>query len=393
MLKWLNMQAAVRMRIFFFFLSLTVIPLTTYFVILFAKGYRPSLNQTSLKPTGILVLTSYPDGAQAYINGTLKTATNSTVNLDPGSYEIEIKKEGFFPWKKQLLIEKEIVTRATATLFPNIPILKATTSQGVTHPVLSPSGDKIAFIQTTDKIAYLTILEMGESPLGLISREPRAVTRLSDPKPANYRLIWSYDSREVLALASSSATLVNIFTQAVSEASISYPNLLSDWQNHRQFSQKQLFDALPEILKPILATAAADISWSPNEKKLLYTATASASLPDQIKKPLPGSSTQPQNRLLSPGGVYIFDLEEDRNFQIDTAKNSGWTWFPSSSHIYKVIKDLVVVKEYDNGNETVIYAGPLFENFAVPYPSGKQFLILTNPTPNLIPSPTSIPLT
>jgi len=384
------MQAAVRMRIFLFFLSLIIIPLTTYFVILFAKGYRPSLNQVTLKPTGILVLTSYPDGAQTFINGTLKAATNSTVNLDPGSYEIEIKKEGFFPWKKQLLIEKEIVTRATATLFPTIPILKATTSQGITHPLLSPSGDKTAFIQTVDKIMYLTILEMGESPLGLISREPRNVAKLPITKAANYRLLWSSDSREVLAVASSSATLVNIYTQQVSEASISYPTLLSDWQNHDTVSKKQLFDTLPYTLAPVLATAAADLSWSPNEKKLLYTATASASLPDQIKKPLPGSSSQPQNRTLSPGSVYIFDLEEDRNFQIDqitSISNNGWLWFPSSSHVYKVVKDMVVIKEYDNGNETVIYAGPLFENFAVPYPSGKQFLILTNPTPNLTPLP------
>ncbi len=85
-----------------------------------------------------------------------------------------------------------------------------------------------------------------------------------------------------------------------------------------------------------------------------YTATASAQIPEKLIQPLPGSSTQTETRSLLPGNVYIYDIEEDRNFLVEEAKlqtptpkppkntklglatldldieaNAGWRWFSS----------------------------------------------------------------
>ena len=103
MLKLLNMQAVVKTRVLLFLLSLIVVPIGTYFLILFAKGYRPNLPEKKLDPTGLLVATSTPDGAQILVNGKVTSATNTTLSLSPATYEIEIKKDGFQPWKKTLL--------------------------------------------------------------------------------------------------------------------------------------------------------------------------------------------------------------------------------------------------------------------------------------------------
>jgi len=319
-----------RTRILLFVTSIILVPLVTYFVILFARGYRLNWQRKQLSPTGLLVATSVPDGAQIHVNGQLSSATNTTINLSPGTYKIEIKKDGFSPWSKLLKVEAEIVTRGTATLFPSVPSLKAITTSGASAPVLSPDNTKIAF--TSGKKLYL--LDLTESPLGLINRQAQEIATTS--------AAWKTPPK------------VNLLV------------------------------TLPQTLQDILATAAGNLVWSPKENKLLYTDTASASIPDDLIRPLPGSSTQSQSRALVEGQTYVYDLEEDRNFAVPT----GVSWFPDSAHLLLTEKGKITVLEYDGQNATVVYAGPMENSFAFPYPSGKQLLILANLSSN---SKTSVP--
>ena len=280
-----------------------------------------------------MVATSLPDGAQIYLNGQLSSATNTTLNLAPGTYKVEIKKEGFSPWAKTLKVEAEIVTRAAATLFPSVPSFKAITASGAQNPTLSPDGTKLVFTNKTK--SYL--LDLSESPLGLINR----------------------DIKEI-------------------------PSTSSAWKIPAKVDP---LPTLSQTMQDILATAAASLIWSPKENKLLYTATASATIPDNLIKPLPGSSTQPQSRALAEGQIYVYDLEEDRNFNIQYPI-SNIQWFPDSNHLVYAEKGKVTILEYDGQNPTVVYAGPMENSFAFPYPSGKQLLILANLSPN---SKTSVP--
>ena len=89
-----------RWRILLFLLALFSIFAASIIVIKIGQGYKIDLSTKSLHPTGLLVATSIPDGAQVFIDGKLKTATNTTLNLLPGEYEVEIKKDGFFLGKK-----------------------------------------------------------------------------------------------------------------------------------------------------------------------------------------------------------------------------------------------------------------------------------------------------
>ena len=359
------------LRILLFITSLILVPSLTYLVILFARGYRPDLPNKTIQPTGLLVATSTPDGAQIYVDGKLLSATNTTTNLEPGTYQIEIKKDGFQAWKKSLVLQAEIVTRASATLFPSVPSLKAITTGGASNPILAPDGTKVAFTQS----GKLYTLDLTESPLGLISRDPKLLSNINSGGSQKSKLstiTWSPDSRQILA----GPSLFDISTSQVSSAS---SVLISSWNTRQQTLDDQRFLTLPETLQNILATSAADLVWSPKETKLLYTATASAIIPDNIKKPLPGSSTQTQDRHLTPHTSYVYDLEEDRNFKIDP----GYSWFPDSSHLFKTENKQIIITEYDGQNQTVVYDGPMEKDLAVPYPSGKQILILTNLNPTL----------
>ncbi len=403
------MPNIVRTRLLSFVAGLIVVPICTVLVVLFAKGYRPNLQNGQITVTGILSTHTYPENSQIWINGVQTSSiTNSNLNLPPGDYLVEFKKEGYQSWKKDLKIEREIVTTATAVLFPSVPSLKPVSTQTATHVTLSPDGTKVAFISKNNQIHTLDITE---SPLGTFTRESRLSGSLPLSLPAStLALIWSPDSRHILVTdiqskpSSPSAYLIDPANQQVAPATNSLSYLLQDWQSREKAQDLQKFNTLPPILKNVLATSSADIVWAPRENKILYTATASATLPDQIKKPLPGSSTQNQTRSLVPGHTYVYDLEEDRNFFISltplptpspaakkpvkTTKSlplsipsghpSGWAWFPTSSHLYRIENNRVIIIEYDSQNQTTIYSGPLFENTAIPYTSGKQMLLLTS---------------
>ena len=315
------MPSDSKFRIILFLSGLIFVPVVTVLVIYFARGYRPDFTTGQIQPTGLLVAHSYPDGAQVYLNGSLKSATNSTLNLPPGTYQVQIKKDGYHSWQKKLLVEAEVVTRATAVLFPSTPTLKAITTTGATLPALSPDGTKVAYIRTPSALSQIYTLDITESPLGLINRESKLIATLPanhELKTTNYELLWSPDSRQILIIVNpQTAYLVTPSDQQSPIQTANAAVMQNTWTQSQKVVEAEKFRTLPVPLKDLLASASARLVWSPKENRLLYTATASAILADNIIKPLLGSSTQPQERQLSPGGVYVYDLEEDRNFKID----------------------------------------------------------------------------
>src|SRR3972149_11785493 len=119
-----------KVRVFVFLLTIIVVGTVGYLVSLYARGYRFDTKNLRFSPNGLLVANSDPDGASIFVNGELRTATDTTLSLAPGAYDVEIKKEGLLSWKKRLVIEKEIVTEANASLFRSVPSLTPVTFSG-----------------------------------------------------------------------------------------------------------------------------------------------------------------------------------------------------------------------------------------------------------------------
>lgn len=367
----------MRTRILLFLLTLILVPSLTYLVILFARGYRPNTTTGGITPTGLIAATSVPDGAQIIIQGELKSATNSTLDMAPGTYQVELKKEGYSSWTKTLEVQAGVVTKAAATLFPSVPSLKAITATGAAGPALDPTANQVAFIRNEGNLSNVYLIDLSESPLGSINRDAKVLTSL--PK-GDYVLNWSPDGKELLANATPSAYLATLdgqTTQVVTK---------TDWSQLQKTLDAPKLSTLPPILQDILASSAANLIWSPRENKILYTATASATIPDDLVRQLPGSNTQPQERTLTKGKDYVYDLEEDRNFAVGITIDK-LSWFPDSGHLVKVEPNKVTIMEYDATNPTVVYAGPMVNGYAFPYPSGKQLLILTNLNPASISVP------
>ena len=375
----------IRKRFILFLVIFLGIGLVAYFLIRLASGYRPDFTNKTMRPTGLLVATSIPNQGSILVNGKIiKAKTATTISLTPGEYEIEIKKDGFSSWKKKILIEKELVVKTEAYLFPTYPNLKALTSTSVSNPVISPNGKKVIFaVANQDEKNGLWILDLTERPLGL-AREPyqilQSAARGRDFAKATYQ--WAPSSKQILVTLAKENFLIDTNNLNDNTKLIDVTDQLltiqKGWKNEEKILEQAKLGQLPEELLQILDKGAKEITFSLDETKVLYTATASASIPKDLIPPLPGANNQPEKRDLTSGRTYVYDLKEDRNFALDLPQEAKVSWFPTSSHLFLVQKDKVSIIEYDNTNRIDVYSGPFENSFAFPFPSGNKILVLTS---------------
>lgn len=116
-------DAVIRNVAFFFslFLYLTLLPI----ILSYSLGYHIDFHKFLIYKTGILSLRSTPSGASIYINGKLHSdITPARIEeLRPGTYSIEVKRDGLFPWQKDLTVRPNMVTRAeNILLFPTLQV-------------------------------------------------------------------------------------------------------------------------------------------------------------------------------------------------------------------------------------------------------------------------------
>lgn len=401
-------------RLLIVILVITFLISATFLTIKIAKGYRPNLKQKNLQSTGLLLVNSTPKGATVFINDKLTTATDDTQNLPPGEYQVKIAKDGYTPWEKTLILQSELVTQTNARLFPSVPNLTPLTYSGASNLTPSPDGQKIAFIvtnATTDTKNGLYVIDLLDRPLSLKS-DPRQITRNS--QKYNYdlaQITWSPDSTQIIATFSSKENNLSNLLLSVSsfndltnikDITARLPIILKEWNQELDKKQQERLHLLPEIMQQVATQSADLVFFSPDEDKMMYLATASAQISDNLIPPLPASSTQKENRNLEPSNVYVYDLEEDKNFWIAQQKQSlidssqtqsnlksltnryspltklSLQWFPDSRHLIKISEDKIDIFEYDNTNHHIVYAGPFTNNFAYPWPNGSRLIILAS---------------
>lgn len=379
-------------RLFILATTFLIVGTVGVVVTLFARGYRLSLQDDtiSLSPSGLLVANSDPTGAQVFINGELKTATDNTISIPPGTYDISIKKEGFLEWKKRLTIEKETVSQIDAYLVSTAPSLTAFTISGALNPQFSPDFGKIAYVVPANgdsQKAGLWIIETVNLPLGF-NREAR---RITDGDVAQGSWKWSPDGREILLTTSRGVFLLNTseFTPQAQLVNIASQKEIieAEWEEEEMKRLSSQLSKIDSEIRKVFERYSTDIAFSPDGNRLVYTATAEANIPQDIVKQLPGASTQQQERNIEPERTYIYDIKEDRNFVVAEA-GERVLWLPNSLNIIIPREDGILIKDYDGTNEQKVYAGSYVYPHAFPSTNAGRILILTNlgnneATPNL----------
>lgn len=322
------MTKSARSRLLIFLATVVFITAGTVMMIRFAKGYRPTKNGT-VKGTGLLAANSFPNGAEVYLNGKLTTATDNTLNLEPGEYQVEIKKDGFHTWGKTLQIEEELVTQTNATLFPTSPSLEPLTFTGALNPIPSPDGNQVVYaVASASAVAKngLYVQDLTSSPISL-TRSSRQITRAnSDYDYTTARYTWSPNGSEILvafknglpAGQTGSHVLLasNRFNDLadMKDVTATLPQTMREWEIELAREESLRLKELPDFLLDNLTASLDNLYFSPDGHRLLYQAAGNLELPSELIPPLPASSTQPETRQLEKGNWYVYDLKEDRNF-------------------------------------------------------------------------------
>ena len=143
-----------RTRTILFIICVILFAVIAPLVVFYSQGYRFDFEIKKIVQTGAFYFKVLPRGVEIYLNGKLikKTSvlTSSALieNLLPKSYEIQIKKEGYRFWQKNLEIKEKQVTEAkNIILFPENPKLEILI-KNVGDFWFSPDGKKIVIYES-----------------------------------------------------------------------------------------------------------------------------------------------------------------------------------------------------------------------------------------------------
>ncbi len=392
----------MKKQIIFAISILSFLIISTLFAILYGKGYRISFKQNipEINKTGLLVVNSSPNGAQVFIDNHLTTATNNTINLPPGIYDIKIQKEGYFPWQKKLKIQAEVVTKAETILFPVAPKLESIATTPVLNPLIDPSGTKIAYQIASDAASRkngIYILNMNSSISVPILTLQSSSTQIADDTAAPFSqaaLTWSPDGTQILAQISvpqENASTYLLKTDRLNETpqdvTAILQNIEDSWLQQKQQKERSMLTGMKENMRGLINNNFSIISWSPDETKILYEASVSAQLPLIIKPRRLSINSLAEKRQIIQKEIYIYDTKEDTNMKIpivlsDSCQpeecNLPTSWMPDSNHLLYINNKKVIVMDTDGSNWITIYAGPFIDTFAIPWPDNSKIVILTN---------------
>lgn len=391
----------MKKQLFISILILVFLLAGTTIAVLYGRGYRFGFNQgkIDLSRTGLLVATSTPDGAQVFINDHLTTATDNTINLTPGEYTVRIFKEGYFPWEKTIKIQKEVVAKAEALLFPKAPKLDSITNSGANRLVLDPSQTKLAYTVASQSARKngVYILDMSTRPVLTLQS---ASAQIADDTFDTFSLAdlsWTPDGKQLIATIAAelrqttyllNANTLNESPQDITATLDAY-NALFIEQRKEQDDARLATMRLP--LRKMITEYFSVLAWSPDETKVLYQASTSAKLPLIIQPRLVGIDSTPEQRSLQKGAVYVYDTKEDKNFDLrissEEVVKENLRWFSDSLHLILVENGKIHIMEYDGTNKTTVYAGPFVDGFVFPWPNGSKIAILTHlGNPDILPN-------
>jgi dipeptidyl aminopeptidase/acylaminoacyl peptidase len=363
-------------------------------LISYARGYRLNLAKKTIASTGILVASSLPDGAKIYLDGQLAGATNSNLTLKPKKYQVDIKKDGYSSWKKNITIKGELVLKIDALLFPQNPSLSPITSLGVIKAQFSEIDSKTIILSETDDLEKdgIYLLENTKKTLSIFN--PLKLLVLKSTLPENFdfkdaKIKFSPDGKEIILTTPTASYLISTEEETKQLFDITNTTEIIEqaWLNDEEKNTQKILETFKDPLPKIASDSFKIISFSPDESKILYEATKRAYLPLVINPPLIAANQTKEERILIKSNMYVYDKKEDKNFQIPISKptskfqlSSSILWYPDSQHLIINEKDKISIMDYDSGNKQTVYSGPFEQDFVAVTSDGK-LLILANLNP------------
>ncbi len=362
-------------------------------VIAYARGYRFNLREKIVSSTGILAISSSPKTARVYLNGDLKGVTDLNLTLPPGTYTVEIQKDGFTNYKKTLVLKGELVETIDPILFPVNPSLNPLTNLGVVKAVqVDQSNNIIVLAQNgTEKDGIYMFDSAGRAialfpPLKTLALKSSFPIEL-DLSEAQVTFSDDYEQAIFDFLLEDGTTvsyLLSLITteQSPLDVSQSKEALTTAWEEERRRETLKLIEALPKEIRKTASDSFSIVSFSPDQTKILYRALKDVRLPLVISPPLIAANQTKEVRDLNKDSVFVYDKREDKNFQIADSKflAENVVWYSDSKRLVLRKDKRLAIAHYDGENEQIVYSGPLESDFFAVNSNGR-LVILANLNP------------
>ena len=101
-------------------LSISIFVIVFLFSLFITYGYRYDFEENEVIQTSVIDICTIPEKANLYLDNEFNNdkSCQKLLGLDLGSHELEIKKEGYFNWSKDIYLDNENVS-----LYPNILLI------------------------------------------------------------------------------------------------------------------------------------------------------------------------------------------------------------------------------------------------------------------------------
>ncbi len=135
---------------FFFLLFIILTPIFLFY----AGGYRYNFDTGQIEKNGAFYIKSYPRDADIYIDGekNKNRTPNQITNIKPGRHLIEIKKEKYGSWQKELEVSSGETTFAEDIVLFYQDTDKKVLSSGSANFLLNKDQSKYALIDSENKL-------------------------------------------------------------------------------------------------------------------------------------------------------------------------------------------------------------------------------------------------
>ena len=396
-------QIVSRVIVILLFLSVLVL------IIAFARGYRIDLRSKTLTPTGIIAISAYPKATKVFLNGVFKGATDLNMTLPPGEYQVEIKKEGYTSWSKQVRLRGELVVALEGLLFPLNPSLSPLTNMGLTKVVPIPQSEKILIFseQGNPEKDGIYLFDLGKVPISfltptkLILLKQTIFDTIGTVDFTKTTVSISPDNKEILltfpTLPEEISYLLSLDeeTKVLTDIEASKATLLAAWEQEKASLRKKILEAYPKEISKIASDSFGIISFSPDELKVFYQAKANVTLPIAINPRLLSTNQTLEERSIEMNNTYVYDRKEDRNYKIthfpqgvdnstlpekELEQTDYMQWYSDSKHLVIKEESKISVLDFDDLNKQTIYSGP-FDNSFFKVTTDGRIIILTNLNP------------
>lgn len=196
-----------------YILLFAAIAIITVILVAIGRGYRIDWRTGQIVGGGLLIVDSAPDSAKIIIDGkTIRKTTPARIPLRAGTYDVQIKKDGYKTWQKSLSIETSEVTWAQYPILVPTELEVSEVSETKNFGVSAHSpNERFAAVAVNNSKPHVLWYEIGKSnaiseiayqlPNQLISKGAKIVS-----------LDWANDSEHILIGIRSDSKLIHITT-------------------------------------------------------------------------------------------------------------------------------------------------------------------------------------